>query len=272
MSKNNAVNAMYENQPKTWMRNLIVGFVVAVSVLVCLPYINYNGITTYGLPITGSILRSLINPSFSMLFTFAKNGVPYMILETIGIAFLGTLIGAILSIPISFLGSRNIFPAWFASIWIFIITILRTFPAFVYGLMFIRVTGPGAFAGVLTLAITSIGMISKLFIESIEELDQGIIEALDSTGCTTLQKIRYGIIPQLTSSLLSTSIYRFEINIKNASILGLVGAGGIGASLQFAMGASRWRNVGAILWGLIIVVILVEAISSRMRKRLTTGE
>ena len=269
---NDKILDMYKKQPKTWIISLAVGIGVLFLVAICLPYVNYRGIATNGIPIATSILNSLVNPSFEMIFNLTKDGVPYLIFETIGIAFLGTIIGAIISIPISFLASRNIFPNWFCSIWMLVITVIRTFPAFVLGLMFIRVTGPGAFAGVLTLALSSVGMISKLFIEVVEDLDQGIIEALDSTGCTTFQKIRFGIIPQITSSFLSIAIYRFEINIKNASILGLVGAGGIGTALLFSMGAARWRNVGAIIWGLVITVIIFETISSRLRKKLTTGE
>jgi phosphonate transport system permease protein len=137
--------------------------------------------------------------------------------------------------------------------------------------MFIRVTGPGPFAGVLTLSVTSIGMIAKLYIEAIEELDQGIIEALDAAGCTGFQKIRYGILPQLTTNFLSTTIYRFEINLKNASVLGLVGAGGIGAPLIFAMTAYNWHEVGAILIGLIVLVLLVEFFSGKIRNKLARG-
>ena len=122
--------------------------------------------------------------------------------------------------------------------------------------MFIRVTGPGAFAGVLTLSVTSIGMVSKLFIETIEDLDKKILESLDAAGCNTFQKIRYGILPQLFTNFVSTVIYRFEINIKDASTLGLVGAGGIGAPLIFAMNSLSWDEVGAILCGLVVLVLI----------------
>lgn len=268
-----AVVQVLKKEPHHRRRNAAIVLTLVVLVALGLPYIQYNGISVNGLPIAKSILKAFVNPNYTLLFSLtSKDGVPYMLLETVAIGFLGTLIGMILSVPISFLASRNMFPRWFCSIWILIITIIRTFPAFVYGLMFIRVTGPGAFTGVLTLAITSVGMISKLFIEVIEELDRGIIEALDSMGCSTLQKIRYGIIPQLMGNFLSITIYRFEINIKNASILGLVGAGGIGASLMFAIGASRWKDVGSMIWGLVIMVLIVEFISGKIRQKLAMSE
>ena len=137
--------------------------------------------------------------------------------------------------------------------------------------MFIRVTGPGAFAGVLTVSVISIGMIAKLFIEAIEDLDTKILESLDAAGCNTFEKIRYGIFPQLFTNFISTAIYRFEINIKDAAVLGLVGAGGIGAPLIFAMNAFNWGEVGAILCGLVILVLVVEILSTKIRNKLARG-
>lgn len=137
--------------------------------------------------------------------------------------------------------------------------------------MFIRVTGPGAFAGVLTLSVTSIGMVSKLFIETIEDLDKKILESLDAAGCNTFQKIRYGILPQLFTNFVSTVIYRFEINIKDAYTLGLVGVCGIGATLIFAMNSLSWDEVGAILCGLVVLVLIVEYVSTKVRNKLARG-
>lgn len=110
---------------------------------------------------------------------------------------------------------------------------IRTIPALVYGLMFIRVTGPGPFAGVLTIGLTSIGMLSKLYMDAIEELDVKVLESMTAFGCTTFDKIRYGIIPQLLSIFMSVMIYRFDMNMRDASVLGLVGAGSIGDPLIF---------------------------------------
>ncbi len=148
---------------------------------------------------------------------------------------------------------------------------IRTIPAFVYGLMFIRVTGPGPFAGLLTMSLCSIGMLSKMYIESIEDLDNRILESLDAAGCNTFEKIRYGILPQLIPSFLSTAIYRFDMNLRDAAVLGLVGAGGIGAPLIFAMSAYKWNEVGSILTGLIILVLIVELFSTKIRVKLTRG-
>ena len=167
--------------------------------------------------------------------------------------------------------AANLMPKPVALIFRVFIMAIRTIPAFVYGLMFIRVTGPGPFAGLLTMSLCSIGMISKMFIESIEDLDTKILESLDAAGCTMFQKIRYGILSQLFPDFMSTLIYRFDMNLRDATVLGLVGAGGIGAPLIFAMSAYKWNQVGAILAGLIVLILIIEVISSKIRTKLARG-
>ena len=103
-------------------------------------------------------------------------------------------------------------------------------------------------------------------------MDKGVIEALDASGCTTFQKVRYGIIPQLSSNILSTIIYRLDINVKNATVLGLCAGGGIGAELIFSIGGRRWNDCGAYLLGLVILVLVLEYVSTKIRRKLATGE
>ena len=261
-----------KSEPKTYHKLILISLLMIIIFVWALTSVDYKGISSNGLKIAESIIEGLMNPDLEFLFDMSDSGVMYLILETTAIALLGTLIGAIIAIPFAFLSASNIVPGKLNYIGISLVTFIRVFPTFVYGLMFIRVAGPGPFAGVLTLSIASIGMMSKLYIESIEELDKGILEALDSAGCTTFQKIRYGIIPQLSTNFISNTIYRFEINIKDASVLGLVGAGGIGAPLIFAIQSYRWNLAGAILIGLIVFVLIVEFCSTRIRKKLATGK
>ncbi|WBW49364.1 phosphonate ABC transporter, permease protein PhnE [Peptoniphilus equinus] len=225
-----------------------------------------------GLGIAKNIIKGILTPDTELLFNFGKTGVLYLLLETICIAFLGTIIGSVLSIPLAFLASNNIVPKPVASVVSLVIMVIRTIPSIVYGLMFIRVTGPGPFAGVLTMSFTSIGMLTKLFSDTILDLDKNILESLEALGLTTWQKIRYGILPQLVASFISTVIYRFDMNLRDATVLGLVGAGGIGSPLMFAMNSYRWNAVGAILLGLIILVLIIEFVSTRIRAYLVRGE
>ncbi len=264
------INKQLEKEPNLWLNKALTVIGLTVIVLWATETIIFTGIKENGFNIITNIVSSIFQPDLDVLFDFQK-GVPFLLVETISIAFIGTLIGALLAVPLAFLGSSNVAPKWVNFLTLTVIAGIRTFPAFVYGLMLIRVTGPGPFAGVLTVSIVSIGMISKLFIEAIEDLDTKILESLDAAGCHTLEKIRYGILPQLFTNFVSSVIYRFEINIKDASTLGLVGAGGIGAPLIFAMNEFNWSKVGAILLGLIILVLIVETLSTKIRTKLARG-
>ncbi|MDL4840538.1 phosphonate ABC transporter, permease protein PhnE [Aquibacillus rhizosphaerae] len=224
-----------------------------------------------GMKIASNIAGGLLHPDLDFLFNLTQNGVLYLLWETLAIALLGTLVGAVLAVPLAFLAASNIVPkpaAWLTRL---LLIFIRTIPALVYGLMFIRVTGPGPFAGVLTIGITSIGMLAKLYVDAIEELDVKVLESMTSIGCTTFEKIRFGIIPQLLSIFLSVMIYRFDMNMREASILGLVGAGGIGAPLIFAMKGYKWEQVGSILIGLVVLILIIEFISNKLRTKLVNG-
>ncbi|WP_156855188.1 phosphonate ABC transporter, permease protein PhnE [Oceanobacillus sp. AG] len=264
-----------EKQLHASPRNL--RYILTIAVLILLLFIwslttvNLDNVSESGLGIAAGIIGGILNPDLDLLFSFTSQGVLYLLIETIAIAFLGTIMGSILAIPLAFLSASKIVPKPVASVTRLLLIIIRTIPALVYGLMFIRVTGPGPFAGVLTISLASIGMLAKLFVDVIEELDTNILESLDSIGCNTFEKIRYGIWPQLFSMFLSIIIYRFDMNLREASILGIVGAGGIGAPLIFAMNAYRWSEVGSILIGLVVLILLVEFFSNRIRTKLVRG-
>ena len=230
--------------------------------------ISFKGINERGLMIAVNAFKGLFNPSMKIITDLGKYGLLQMLFETLAIAFLGTVIGLVFAIPLAFLASRNMFPKWINNICLTVISVIRAFPSFMLGIMFVKSIGPGAFAGVLSMAIGSIGMLSKLIIEVIEDLNPGIAEALDAAGCSTFEKIRYGLIPQLSSNIISIVLYRLDINVKNATILGIVQAGGIGAQLMFAIGARRWPDAGAMLLGVIFMTVVLEYFSTKIRTRL----
>lgn len=265
------IDKMYEQEPKTWYAKLLVALLVAALMAWSMSAVQTGNSGGDGLSVAGKIISGIFHPDTELLFDFSTSGVAYLLLETMCIAFLGTIVGAVLSVPLSFLSATNLVPRPIALIFRIFIMAIRTIPAFVYGLMFIRVTGPGPFAGLLTMSLCSIGMVSKMFIESIEDLDTKILESLDAAGCTTFQKIRYGILSQLFPDFMSTLIYRFDMNLRDATVLGLVGAGGIGAPLIFAMSAYKWNQVGAILTGLIILILIIEVFSTKIRVKLARG-
>ena len=258
-------------EPRKWIATLLIILICVLLTAWSGSALESNSTGGSGLSVAKGIVLGILHPTTDILFTLGRNGVPYLLLETMCIAFLGTLVGAVISIPLAFLGAGNIVPKPIAVIFRVLVMAIRTVPSFVYGLMFIMVTGPGAFAGLLTMSVCSIGMLSKMFIETIEDLDKGILESLSAAGCSVFDKIRYGIIPPLMPSFTSTLMYRFDMNLRDATVLGIVGAGGIGAPLIFAMNSYRWNDVGAILLGLVILVLIVEWCSSRLRTVLMRG-
>ncbi|OOB79737.1 MAG: phosphonate ABC transporter permease [Epulopiscium sp. Nele67-Bin002] len=265
------IQQQLELEPNYRRNRVIISVVVIALMFWSATTLNFSNFSINGFSIARSIINGLVNPDWAFLFNATPSGVPYLLIETVAIAFLGTIVGAILAIPLSFLSATNLIPKPIAWIFRTVIMVIRTVPVFIYGLVFVRVAGPGAFAGLLTMSFASIGMVSKLYIESIEDLDIKVLEALDACGCNTFQKIRFGIIPQLIPDFASTVIYRFDMNLRDATVLGLVGAGGIGAPLIFAMNAYRWSEVSSILLGLVVLVLIVEFFSAKVRTKLVRG-
>ena len=186
---NKAIAQTYAKAPKSWYSKLLVALLAAV--LIAWSSSTLQGTTAGGdgWEIAKRIVSGIFHPDKTLLFDLSKSGVAYLLLETMCIAFLGTIVGAVFSIPLSFLSATNLVPKPIAVVIHAFIMAIRTIPAFVYGLMFIRVTGPGAFAGLMTMSVCSIGMVSKMFTECIEGLDKRILESLDAAGCNTLQQI-----------------------------------------------------------------------------------
>lgn len=265
------VAQMYACRPRKWLLYTFIVLVIVVLLGWSSSDISYSGIGATGSEVAKGIVSGITHPDFKLLFGTSATDVPYLLLQTVAIAILGTVFGAILAIPFAFLASTNILPRPIAYIFRAFILMIRTIPSLVWALMWIRVTGPGAFCGVVTQSVCSIGMISKMYITAIEDLDTKILESLDAMGCTPFQKIRYGVLPQLVANFISTTIYRFDINLKDATTLGIVGAGGIGASLVQCLNSRRWAMVGSFVWGLMVLVLIIELISTKIRAKLARG-
>lgn len=263
---------MYMARPKNVWKRVLIAVVLLILVIWSAEGIEFSGIAAKGSEVAYGIVYGLTHPDLDLLFNMTSDGVLYLTAQTVAIAILGTLFGAILAIPVSFLASKNVTNSWIAFIFRALILLIRTIPSLVWALVWIRVTGPNAFCGVVTQSVCSIGMISKMYITAIEDLDTGVLDALDASGCTTFQKIRCGILPQLSANFISTTIYRFDINLKDATTLGIVGAGGIGAALIQAINSRRWAMVGSFLLALIILVLIIEYFSTKIRNKLAHGK
>lgn len=268
---NPSIEHFWGTRPSHRLFRAIASAVVVILFLWSSTAVSMQKAQQDGLTVAKNIIMGILHPDMGLLWNATTQGIPFLLLETVCIAFLGTVVGSILAVPLSFLSAGNLVPKPVAVAGRIVIMAIRTIPSLIYGLMFIRVTGPGPFAGLLTMSLCSIGMLSKMYIEAIEDLDTGIPESLDAAGCTRFQKIRYGVLPQLIPNFLSIVLYRFDMNLRDASVLGLVGAGGIGAPLIFAMNSYRWDQAGSVLLGLIVLVLLVEVTSGKIRARLTNG-
>ena len=263
---------VYALRPRRWVMYTAIVLILALLVGWSASDVHFSGLTATGSSVARGVVSGIFHPDTDLMFGLGDTDVPYLLLQTIAIAILGTLFGAILAIPFAFLASENIMPRPVAYLFRVLILLIRTIPSLVWALMWIRVTGPGAACGVITQSVCSIGMISKMYITAIEDIDTRILESLDAMGCTPFQKIRYGVIPQLTASFISTTIYRFDINLKDATTLGIVGAGGIGASLVQCLNSRRWAMVGSFVWGLMLLVVVIEFFSTKIRTKLAQGK
>ena len=217
-----------------------------------------------------NMVLGFLMPDLHFFFAAGKDGLGYLLLETVCISFVGTAIGAVFAVPLAFLNTKRFTPPPISALFCALIMAIRSVPFFVYGLIFIRVSGPGPFTGVLTLAVCSIGLLTKRFTECLDALDPGPYHALTAMGVPVIPAICHGILPQLSPAFLSAVLYRFDVNIREAAVLGLVGAGGIGAPLIFAMNQYAWNKAGAIALGLILMVWLIDRLSSFIRCRISS--
>ena len=200
-----------------------------------------------------------------MLFSLGPDDVPALLFETVCIAFLGTLGGTVFALLLSVFSCFRFF-GYAAVLTRLVLLVFRSVPVLVYGLLWIRVTGPGPFAGVLTMALCSIGLLAKRFLIAVDSIDLKPFYALRASGVDFLSAVRWAVVPQILPHYLSAVLYRMDINLREASVLGLVGAGGIGTPLVLAMNHYEWKQAGALLWGLILLVAVAGAASEKYRK------
>lgn len=213
----------------------------------------------------GDLLGRMLPPDW----TFASRLV-HPLIQTINIATLGTAVALVLALPLAFFAALNTSPARpLYALARLLIVVSRSVDTLIWALIFIIVVGPGSLAGALAVAVRSIGFLGKLFAEGIEEIDRGQVEAVTATGASRLQTLLYGIAPQVKPIVLGVSIYRWDINIRESTVLGLVGAGGIGFTLNEAILGLEWARVGLIVLVILGVVLVSEAISALARARIT---
>ncbi len=200
--------------------------------------------------------------------------VPAMeaMLESLQIAWVGTVIGAVLSLPLGFFGARNVSSGPISAVMRQILNAIRAFPELVLAIaIFIPIAGLGAVAGTLAIGLHSVGTLGKLTAEVVEGIDPGPVEAARAAGGRPLQVQRWGVLPQVLPEIVAFWLYRFEINIRAAAVLGVVGAGGVGFVLQQAISFGRHPRAGMIILVIVVATVAVDIISGSVRQRIISG-
>ena len=207
--------------------------------------------------------RDFLRPDFTDFWGLIR----YMWL-TIQIALWGTAIAVIIAIPLGLAGARNVAPAFIQLPVRRLMDALRSIPDLVIGTMFVVAVGLGPFAGVMALALNTGGVLGKLFSEAVESIDKGPVEGVRATGAAPLQEIVWGVIPQVAPLWTSYALYRFESNSRAATVLGLIGAGGIGQILFESLQSFAYSRVAAIVIVIVVAVTLIDLLSQTIRSRL----
>lgn len=216
-----------------------------------------------GLPWIADFVRRMLPPDLTVLPAAVKGAA-----VTVEIALLGTVAAAVLALPLGFLSARNVapppvfYPARTA------LNLFRSVDTLVYALIFVAAVGLGPFPGVLAVVAYTTTSLAKLYSEAIEGIEPGPVDAITATGATRLQILRFGVLPQVLPLFLSYILYRLETNIRAATVLGFVGAGGIGFYLQTYLRMIDYPAASTALLVTIAMVVVVDAVSSRVRARL----
>lgn len=244
----------------------LIGLPIAVLVLIW----SFNGAEFNfvklgdGAVNMGEFLSRLFPPDFSKIGTILA-----LLLETFQMAVVGTVLGAVLSLIVAFGASSTIAPTWLYYPTRWVMNIIRSVPDLVFALMFVSAVGLGPFAGILAMTLGSIGSIGKIFAEAMEQVDRGPVVAMEAVGASKRQVIQYGILPQAAPLLTSYTLLLFEGNVRGATILGLVGAGGIGLELTTAMRMYDYGHLSAIIICIIVLVTAIDQGSALIRRRIT---
>ncbi|MBU5219678.1 phosphonate ABC transporter, permease protein PhnE [Bacillus albus] len=217
-----------------------------------------------GFPNMMDLLKEMVPPDWSYFQVITT-----AMLDTIRMAIIGTTLGAILAIPLALFAASNVFTSTFlygpARL---VLNFIRTIPDLLLAAIFVAIFGIGPLPGILALTFFSIGLVAKLLYESIESIDPGPLEAMTVVGANKVQWIMYGVIPQVKAHFVSYVLYTFEVNVRAAAVLGLVGAGGIGLYYDRTLGFLQYEQTASIIIYTLVVVLLIDYVSTLLREKL----
>ena len=262
-----------QTSPPSWQRRTTpaqlgrwFAWLLAVALFVfCWQLISRN--TTWSFvwdapEVAGDLFSRMVPPAWPYLPTLWQP-----LWDTINIATLGTLLAIVLAVPVAFCAARNTTPSvvLVRPVALLIIVSSRSINSLIWALLLVSVIGPGVFAGVIAIGLRSIGFIAKLLYEAIEEIDRDQVEAITATGASPAQVMSYAIVPQIMPAFAGITVFRWDINIRESTVLGLVGAGGIGLQLQASLDVLAWPQITIILLLILVTVLVSEWVSARIR-------
>jgi phosphonate transport system permease protein len=260
--------ALFGSHPLRWRRRAaVLGF--GTAVLWCLWYVDFSPLRLWqGLGKLGWLLPKLFPPGHGgWLDDFALG-----MAETLAMALLGTTLAAIIAFPLGFLGAKTLLPNLLMHFSLRrLFDGVRAVDALVWALVFVSAVGLGPFAGVLAIATSDVGVFAKIFAEAIENADRRQLEGVRAAGGSGAKLVRFGVLPQAAPAMLSAVLYYFESNVRHATILGVVGAGGIGHHLSDRIRVNNWDEVAFIVLMILVAVAAIDFLSGRLRFRLIGG-
>jgi phosphonate transport system permease protein len=259
--------------PTTWRRppqivtdrrwRLALQIAILVYLILAIGSVEVNWARVYdGLERGQRFIMGFLQPDFASRWNDISQGL----VESLTMTLTSTVVGVAISVPIGIGAARNIAPRWIYYICRSIIAVSRALQEIIIAIFFVAMFGFGPLAGFLTLSFATIGFIAKLLADDIEEIDEAQAEAVRSTGASWWQLINYAVQPQVMPRLIGLSLYRLDINFRESAVIGIVGAGGIGATLNTAIDRYEYDSAGAILLIIIAVVMVAEYSSSYLRK------
>ncbi len=259
-------------------RNLALGVALLVIIVVTYRATEFSpGDLVVRLPNMARILVAFTNPDFSVVRpgsgSFPEGLIPHFMIQTLAIAALGTTLGALIAIPLSFLAAGNLMRRNPVGTGIYFFTraamsVIRSVPTLFWGILFVTSVGLGPFPGVLAVTLFSVGLMSKLFSEAIEAIDVGQVEALTATGANSIQTLLHGVMPQVLPYLVAHLLYTFEVNVHSATILGVIGGGGIGFLFLQYIEQFLYRQEAMLLIVVILVTVAIDYSSAAIRRRI----
>jgi phosphonate transport system permease protein len=239
-------------------------FTTAFFLLAVLAHLGFFDLErlTRGVRNLGVLGGEMIPPDIGILPTVAA-----ALWETVEMSFAGTLLGFLASLPLSILGTRRLFSAWVSGFARFIAAAIRTVPVLLWAIVFVILVGLGPLAGTFGIAAYTVGYLAKIYADLFEGTDPEIVEAVQSTGASKLQLVRFVILPEAANAVLAQVLFMLEYNIRASSVLGFVGAGGLGFVIQIYLQSLDYRRLATVLLLVLVIVLAMDGVSAWLRKR-----